>query len=397
VNYLIAGTNVDTIFNQLIFEVQDLSVPHSKHEGYWYREESRNGNVITHSQPVTVAYTRPWNRVLYHTERDANPFFHLFESMWMLAGSNALAPMTHYVKNFDKYSDDGKTLNGAYGYRWRTHFGYDQLEWIIEELKHNPTSRRCVLQMWDGGSTDGDYYHPAGPSPVEGSGDLYKALHGSRDVPCNTEVFFRIVEGELAMTVVNRSNDMILGMLGANVVHFSFLQEYVANRIGCGIGTYYQITNNLHVYENVHSLELLGHWYVRATIEGTGMPSMVWPYQPDYRTDDPSNPPLIGKAEVTQGRFDYEVKKLVSEYADPSVVAEPFLNGTVRNSMRAYNAYRVQDFETALSYCHSIQHVQWRRACTNWMLRRQERYQAKLKASEAEAVQDSDRSQGVES
>ena len=49
----------------------------------------------------------------------------------------------------EEYSDDGITLQGAYGFRWREHFGGDQLSVIIERLRNDNTDRRCVLQMWD--------------------------------------------------------------------------------------------------------------------------------------------------------------------------------------------------------------------------------------------------------
>src|SRR5690606_5311325 len=160
------------------------------------------------------------NRVLFNPERDCNPFFHLFEAMWMLAGRNDLAPLQYFVSTFGQFSDDGKTLNGAYGYRWRNaesshevineDYGglgtvpgievdrVDQLNVIIEELRKNPDSRRCVLQMWN----------------VQD--DLMK-ISKSADVCCNTNCYFLITDGKLDMTVCNRSNDMVLGMLGANL------------------------------------------------------------------------------------------------------------------------------------------------------------------------------------
>ena len=54
----------------------------------------------------------------------------------------------------------------------------------------------------------------------------------SKDLPCNTHVYFSIREGFLDMTVCNRSNDLIWGCCGANAVHMSFLQEYVATMWG---------------------------------------------------------------------------------------------------------------------------------------------------------------------
>ncbi|MGK3946522.1 thymidylate synthase, partial [Streptomyces caeruleatus] len=69
------------------------------------------------------------------------------EALWMLNGNNNLDYLLWFNSKFGEYSDDGETLHGAYGHRWRQYFGYDQLEWIIDELTNNPASRRCVLQM----------------------------------------------------------------------------------------------------------------------------------------------------------------------------------------------------------------------------------------------------------
>src|SRR4051812_37796218 len=50
--------------------------------------ESRYGPVLEHPEPVTTVYRKPWQRVLFDEVRDANPFFHFFESLWMLGGRN---------------------------------------------------------------------------------------------------------------------------------------------------------------------------------------------------------------------------------------------------------------------------------------------------------------------
>jgi hypothetical protein len=191
---------------------------------------SRNGPVLASLVPVTTRYRAPCDRVLLHPLRDANPFFHVMESLWMLAGRRDVAMPALFAKQITAYSDDGRTLNGAYGWRWRQHWNYDQLEWIAKELWNDPSSRRCVLGMWD----------PAL--------DPYAVTSGSKDVPCNTQAFFSVVAGRLNMTVCNRSNDVIWGAYGANAVHFSILLEYMAAASGYPVGDYYQISNDYHIY-----------------------------------------------------------------------------------------------------------------------------------------------------
>lgn len=204
------------------------------------RRDSRNGSVLVMKEPVTTVYEKPCERVMFWITRDANPFFHLYESLWMLAGLNTIAGPARYAKNMLNYSDDGVTQHAAYGHRWR-HMrrngegvlplqgdGFDQLKIIAERLEKNPDDRRCVLQMWDADR------------------DLGKE---GKDFPCNlTATFQRGYDGELNVTVFCRSNDIIWGCYGANAVHFSMLQEYMANWIGCPVGTLTQVSVNWHAY-----------------------------------------------------------------------------------------------------------------------------------------------------
>ena len=134
-------------------------------------QESRNGTTYEALEPVTTVYEKPWERVLLLKIRDANPFFHFIEGLWMLAGRNDLEPLTRYVKSMEDFSDYGETLWGAYGWRWRDYFHKDQIKVVIEMLRNNSDERRCVLQMWDANKDLG---------------------RDSKDVPCNTSIYFKI-------------------------------------------------------------------------------------------------------------------------------------------------------------------------------------------------------------
>jgi hypothetical protein len=52
---------------------------------------SRVGDVLVMPRPIMTEYADPTNRVLFSPMRDANPFFHVMETLWMLAGRNDLA------------------------------------------------------------------------------------------------------------------------------------------------------------------------------------------------------------------------------------------------------------------------------------------------------------------
>jgi thymidylate synthase len=198
-------------------------------------EETRNGPVVAANAPVCTIYKNPMERVLFDEERNANPFFHLYECVWMLAGSNAVEPLAYYNKKMKEFSDDRMIFHGAYGHRWRKHFGLDQLEEIILVLKSEKYTRRAVLAMWD---------------PVADLGSKGK------DIPCNTHIYFRVMPGDrLDMTVCCRSNDVIWGAYGTNAVHFSYLQEFIAGAAGLLVGRLYQISNNFHIYKNLLNYE----------------------------------------------------------------------------------------------------------------------------------------------
>ena len=191
--------------------------------------QSRNGPVLI-GPSVTTVYSHPCEKVVFFPQRDSNIFFLAYESLWMLSGRNDLNPLRRYVSTFGNFSDDGKTLNGAYGYRWKKSFGKDQLQIIARRLKENPDDRRCVLQMWDA------------------TQDLDSS---SLDIPCNLVCTFqRGIEGELNLTVFCRSNDILWGAYFANAFQFGMLIEYMALAIGCPIGTYTQISVNWHGYLN---------------------------------------------------------------------------------------------------------------------------------------------------
>lgn len=203
-------------------------------DGFWWlrasgvHEQSRNGPVLVAPGPVITEYTNPTERVLFSPRRDANPVFHLVESLWMLAGLNDVRLLEPYNSNMRTYAEpDTDIIHGAYGHRWRELFFTDQITLVINQLIADRETRRAVVQMWSAAD------------------DLGKP---KRDVPCNTQIYFDLRGGVLNMTVCCRSNDMLWGAYGANAVHFSMLQEVVAAAVGAPVGVYRQFSNNMHVY-----------------------------------------------------------------------------------------------------------------------------------------------------
>lgn len=214
---MLIGRNVNTIFTDALWWMKVAGV----------KEKSRNGKVLVAPGPVVSEYRNPTERLCFNPTRDANHVFHLMESIWMLAGQNDVSWLLPFNSRFVEYTEDGVTQHGAYGRRWRHHFQVDQIKDIIYLLRTDPESRRAVMGMWD----------PAVDS-----------LANVRDVPCNTHIYFDTRHGALNMTVCNRSNDMLWGAYGANVVHMSMLQEVIAAGVGLEVGVYRQFSNNMHIY-----------------------------------------------------------------------------------------------------------------------------------------------------
>ncbi len=317
------------------------------------RRESRNGAVTVASCPVTTVYLNPEERVLFSWKRDANPFFHLVESVWMMAGRMDVKLPASYAKQIAAFSDDGETLWGAYGYRWRAALGYDQLPIIIEELKRNPESRRCVLQMWDADATNG---------PKDGvTGDLHMAMAGGKDVPCNTHIYFSISPGgRLDMTVCNRSNDIIWGAYGANAVHMSFLQEFVARAVGVPTGTYYQMSNNYHMYDfNAH----LADEDMNTGMYGGDLKSYpIMEDGADYRTWLEDAEMFLGEG-LRQG------------------CRHPWFQKVLWPVVNAHATFRKKDYEGALEIISQCAAPDWELACRGWLLRRFAKHLEKEKAN----------------
>ena len=322
-------------------------------------ESSRNGPVLVAPGPVVTEYTSPRWRVLYSPTRDANPFFHFMEALWMLSGSNDIAFVKYFAKNMSLFSDDGVTAWGAYGWRWRRFFGWDQLEAVVKELRRDPVSRRCVLAMWSAADLG---FHSSDFKP----NDFQVALSGGKDVPCNTHIYFDARGGRLNMTVCNRSNDIIWGAYGANVVHMSFLQEYMSMRVGLPIGVYRQLSNNYHVYTDVFSREKLKMIAQESDTLGR-LPAPGPAIEPGF-DDDLSLFMTWARACINNT---HGMKLPVWKTALFETVAEPmFLVWRLRKMMKEDHVDVSLDGHTVVGELERITAPDWKRACWEWIERR---------------------------
>lgn len=334
------------------------------------RRDSRNGPVLQLPEPLITTYERPWERVMFHPWRDANPFFHFYESLWMLAGRNDVAPLVKYAKQMAEYSDDGKTLNAAYGYRWRNaisvwfqHGGpiagtSDQLVIISDRLRGDKGTRQCVLQIWD---------HDV---------DLGTK---TKDHACNLSATFQVgVSGKLDMVVFCRSNDMLWGGWGANAVHFSMLHEYVSARAGLEQGTYSQISVNAHVYlatlEKLSIPDPVGTWSYGGV---WNEPRRYQPYEACWDSTDGVQAPEVAAYPIAQigddfANWDHQCCSFVTVDGRCSTLpfGHQFFDRVAAPIVRAHDRYKDGKMDAALSEIETCEASDWRKACKEWLQRR---------------------------
>lgn len=336
-----------------MININVLSVQHGLREGLQHLrhhgkpQDSRNGPVLVSPWPVCTTYQHPTNRVLFSPMRDANPWFHLMEALWMLAGRNDVAWVKLFNSRMGQYSDDGLTQHGAYGYRWRNWFDRDQLLLIIKELKADPLSRRCVLTMWD-------------PNADLGRDGV--------DLPCNTHAYFDMRDGRLNMTVLCRSNDIWWGCYGANAVHFSFLLEYMAAMIGAPIGVYRQVSNNFHLYTDVVPLSDKRYYehLLHDLNETDHFTAPLGNHQRQLSGENFKRVPLVDQPES----FDADNEKFVGDPMAFSYHSNSFFAAVAQPMFQAWVSYKHAMYGEAEEHVANIKDGAWATACMDWLDRR---------------------------
>lgn len=152
------------------------------------------------------------------------------EQCWFVQGEKDTTYLRKFTKMWDKFLEEDGTLASAYGWRWRHHFGKDQLGSLIALLQKDPSSRHGVIITWD--PKDDGY----GGTP-------------KKNVPCPYTFTVNIIGGRLHLHSVIRSNDMMLGC-PFDTIGFALLQCMLAQKLGVIAGVYTHTISNAHIYEN---------------------------------------------------------------------------------------------------------------------------------------------------
>ena len=151
------------------------------------------------------------------------------EWQWYLSGDNNINKLGELYGKvpeiWKRMADKEGFVNSNYGWQWERN---DQLDYVIDLLKHNPKTRQAAISIYD-----------------RKEGYMY-----DNDTPCTYAIQFTILNDKLNMCVTMRSNDLWYGFCNDQYC-FSKLQELVATETGLLIGNYYHFAHNLHLYDNI--------------------------------------------------------------------------------------------------------------------------------------------------
>lgn len=200
-----------------------------------YRDDRTNTGVYSTFAPAQLIHVSTTNEVPLFTSKRVPFKSVLAETLWFTQGRTDLESLrADGCTWWDEWALEDDSIGRGYGAQlrnWVNQFGevHDQLQWVINEIKTNPTSRRLVLTMWNAGELQ------------------YMALP-----PCHGALIQFYVDEEanrLDMLVYIRSSDMFLG-LPTNIPSYYILQRMVAQVTGKMTGVLSVQLGDAHVYSN---------------------------------------------------------------------------------------------------------------------------------------------------
>ncbi|HRX45335.1 MAG TPA: thymidylate synthase [Acholeplasmataceae bacterium] len=130
------------------------------------------------------------------------------------------------IKTDEAFARKHGDLGPVYGAQWRNFNGVDQLQFILDEIKNNPQSRRMILSAWN---------------PAE--------IKNMALPPCHTLIQFYVADGRLSLQLYQRSADIFLGV-PFNIASYALLLLMVAQVTGLKPGEFVHTLGDAHIYTN---------------------------------------------------------------------------------------------------------------------------------------------------
>lgn len=220
-NEMIETDNIDSAFEYWYGMLSDMNM----------NEDSRDGDVIGEIINAITVIDNPTNNIMKNKTRNLSMKYAIGEMLWYMSGQPLLKEIQKYGKGWDRMSDDGIHVNSNYGWCISRKYGFDQWEFVKEELTKNPNSRRAVIHIKEASNKE------------------------SKDVNCTVSLQFFIREGKLYMTTYMRSNDLWFGF-PYDVFQFTCMQILMSMELELELGTYTHIAGSLHLYERDYKKSL---------------------------------------------------------------------------------------------------------------------------------------------
>jgi len=156
----------------------------------------------------------------------------IHELLWFLQGDTNIRYLKQNgVKIWDEWADENGDLGPVYGKQWRSWQAVDgrvidQIKIAVDQLKHNPDSRRIIVSAWNVGELD------------------KMAL-----APCHAFFQFYVSEGKLSCQLYQRSADVFLGV-PFNIASYALLTLMMAQVCGLEAGDFVHTFGDAHLYLN---------------------------------------------------------------------------------------------------------------------------------------------------
>jgi thymidylate synthase len=156
----------------------------------------------------------------------------IHELLWFLQGNTNIGYLKENgVSIWDDWADEEGNLGPVYGYQWRnwpdgSGGTIDQIAKVVDQIKHNPDSRRLIVSAWNVADVDS------------------MALP-----PCHTFFQFYVAEGKLSCQLYQRSADVFLGV-PFNIASYALLVLMMAQVCDLEPGEFVHTFGDAHLYSN---------------------------------------------------------------------------------------------------------------------------------------------------
>lgn len=133
-------------------------------------------------------------------------------------------------KIWDSWADENGSIGKAYGYQIGRKHKYsegefDQIDRVIYDLKHNPYSRRIIVNMYN-----------------------HDDLHAMNLYPCAYSMTFNVTGNKLNAILNQRSQDILVAN-NWNVAQYAILVHMLAQVSDLEVGEFVHVIADAHIYD----------------------------------------------------------------------------------------------------------------------------------------------------